>query len=423
MKTLFTLLTAIILFTLTSRAQNIPWSADYQGGECTLSMPEWDGYIGNSSSDDGFIHTVNLNDGENGYDGTVTPHQAKVVRVLMAPGVETIMVYGTWSHTYSGVTLHGFFPGEINQVGGFTPDFEPGQVCESGCTESFIDPTSELYLYSSFLDDQKQITRAELGIPIDQPIWVSYVMYQDHDSYTNTNVSLTFSCNVIGTENVEVYRTWLAERPWYTTPGTGSYDGIPEFFDGSSCSEVLTVGSIEGTQTICDGEAPDTFTSSEDATGNDDLTYQWQYSTDGVTWVNFDETLNPHNATLDLLAYDYGVTSTTNFFVRRVVSDCSNELNSNLIILTVENCTGIKNIDAAKTFTIYPNPASNNVQLTINTVQLNIKPIEIQMLDITGKVVISSTLRGTTQSIDISNINEGVYFIKIGDTVKKLIIQ
>ena len=236
MKTLFTISTVIFLlsFSLFTNAQNIPWSTDYQGGECTLSLPEWDGFIGNSTYDNGFIHTVNLNDGQDGYDGAISPYQTKVVRVLMAPGVETIYVGGTWSHSYSGYTLHGLFTGELNEEGDFTSAYEPGQVCVSSCTGSFINSTSELYLYASFLDPQKTITRTGLGIPIDQPIWISYVMYQDHASSTNRNVSLTFNCNVIGDINVTVYRDWLAERPWYTpAPGTGSYDGVYEYWNAT----------------------------------------------------------------------------------------------------------------------------------------------------------------------------------------------
>jgi len=276
MKTLFTIITAIALFALNINAQNIPWSTDYSGGECTLSMPEWDGFVGSSSHDDGFIHSVSLNSGEDGYDGQILPNQAKVVRVLMAPGVETIQVTGTWAHSFSGVTLHGFLHGDTNQVGGFTANFEPGQVCENGCTSPYID-TTELYLYPSFLDDQRTITRAELNIPITQPIWVSYVMYQKHDSYINENISLTFSCNVIGSTNVQVYRDWLVKRPWYTTPGTDSTDdGVFEWHDippTDPCEDYVP-GEISGPIQIAPSSDIN-ISSLQDASGSDNITYNW----------------------------------------------------------------------------------------------------------------------------------------------------
>lgn len=312
MKTLFTLLTAFVFLTLTSSAQNINWTADYRGGECELAMPEWDGYIGNSSYDSGFTHGVNLNDGEAGYDGVIYPHQTKVVRVLMAPGVEQVIIGGTWSHTYSGVTLHGFFAGETNQQGGFTSDFEPGMVCVGSCNEPFIDPTTELYLYSNFLDEQKTITREELGIPIEQPIWLSYVMYQDHDSYSNTNVSLTFTCNVIGEENVAVYREWLSKRPWYDTNSTETADGIYEYF----------------------------------------------------------------------------------------------------------NTTSINNSENNNEFNIYPNPTLSKLQLTLNSKQIG---KTVQILDITGKTVKTLVVNQTNQTIDVSSLQNGIYFIRVDNSTQKFI--
>ena len=265
----------LVLLLTNINAQNIPWSQDYQGGECTLSLPEWAAF----EYPNGWIHTVNLNNGEDGYNGTVSPHQAKVVRVLMAPGVKSVIIGGTWSHTYSGATLHGFFAGELNQEGGFGSEFEPGQCCESGCSGSYIDvsdESTEMFLYSSFLDDQKMITREELGIPIDQPIWLSYVMYQDHDSWTNTNVSLTFSCNVINEEgstiNTDAYKAWLADRPWNGEGGTGSYDGIAEYHAG----EDLTVVGYN----VKDGLLTDTKPNMEYQLGESKT---WIPCTDGTT--------------------------------------------------------------------------------------------------------------------------------------------
>lgn len=69
-------------------------------------------------------------------------------------------------------------------------------------------------------------------------------------------------------------------------------------------------------------------------------------------------------------------------------------------------------------FDIYPNPADNNI--IINT-EDNIK--EINIFNIYGISVYSS--HRTTESVDVSNLNSGVYFIKVsndkGETVKPFI--
>jgi hypothetical protein len=68
---------------------------------------------------------------------------------------------------------------------------------------------------------------------------------------------------------------------------------------------------------------------------------------------------------------------------------------------------------------IYPNPANNVVKI-LNDNNLNITNIEI--VDLTGRVVLSTD---KTDGIDISELAEGQYFVKIyGEStiVKKLFI-
>ena len=252
MKQLF-LFFIIILFSLNTNSQTINWTQDYNGGSLTLSSnSQWDGrsipgHEENGWMDEtfnmGFIRTLYISNGEEGYDGYMFPGQAKVVRVLMAPGVQNIQISGTWAHSYSGYTLHGWLPGETGQIGGNTPEFEPGLICEGSCSAVYINPNTELYLYADFLDDQKSITREELGIPINQPIWISYIMYQDHESATNYANTLSFACSVLGEENINAYRTWMQQRPWWDAANSGNTaDGIEEFWDEGTTPNLEQVG-------------------------------------------------------------------------------------------------------------------------------------------------------------------------------------
>ena len=185
--------------------------------------------------------------------------------------------------------------------------------------------------------------------------------------------------------------------------------------NGVTCTETITAGEISGSQTICDGDDPDIFTSISSATGNTDLAYQWQYSEDQTIWI---DAVGETNETWDLAAVDYGYTTQTDLYGRRKASDCSGDIYSNIITLTIDVCTGIDNTQQTS-FSIYPNPATS--QLTINNVQLTADNIKI--LDITGKVVLVSSLRGgtTNQSVDISDLQNGVYFVKVGSVVKEFI--
>lgn len=69
---------------------------------------------------------------------------------------------------------------------------------------------------------------------------------------------------------------------------------------------------------------------------------------------------------------------------------------------------------------IYPNPASDVIKI-LNDNNLNITSIEI--IDLTGRVIMTT---GKTDDIDVADIPEGQYFVKIyGDStiVRKLFIQ
>ena len=75
-------------------------------------------------------------------------------------------------------------------------------------------------------------------------------------------------------------------------------------------------------------------------------------------------------------------------------------------------CSGINEIGEAYNISIYPNPAHN--QLTISSENIAINKLEI--FDITGKLVKQLTMSNEQLAIDISDLQKGVYFIKINDT-------
>ncbi len=79
------------------------------------------------------------------------------------------------------------------------------------------------------------------------------------------------------------------------------------------------------------------------------------------------------------------------------------------------------------TFNIYPNPASDNLQLTIKKEDININLIEIQIINIAGKLVYNSSINKESNKINISFLDNGVYFLRINSSkftlVRKLIIK
>ena len=73
-------------------------------------------------------------------------------------------------------------------------------------------------------------------------------------------------------------------------------------------------------------------------------------------------------------------------------------------------------------FTLYPNPAqTNTIYFTTN------HPLNIEVYAVTGKLILNKLIRSDAKSLDISNLNKGLYIIKMttnfGVQVKKLIRQ
>jgi hypothetical protein len=66
--------------------------------------------------------------------------------------------------------------------------------------------------------------------------------------------------------------------------------------------------------------------------------------------------------------------------------------------------TGIK--DDINNVLVYPNPANNVLNITSSEIIDN-----VEVLDIVGRVIISKTLNSSNYILDVSGLNNNVYFI------------
>jgi len=96
----------------------------------------------------------------------------------------------------------------------------------------------------------------------------------------------------------------------------------------------------------------------------------------------------------------------------------ANNTSSNMVYINVKNSTtGINKISNNNTIKIYPNPAQNKITIDATDV------VEIKLVDVLGKQITSTK----TNDVDVSNLNDGVYFIQVqtkqGTTTQKIIVQ
>jgi DNA-binding beta-propeller fold protein YncE len=76
---------------------------------------------------------------------------------------------------------------------------------------------------------------------------------------------------------------------------------------------------------------------------------------------------------------------------------------------------------------LYPNPAQNNLNVTIENAQAN---STISVIDALGKSIFNSTLEGKGRvitNIDLTSVSNGVYFVRVNSgnsvSVQKLIVK
>lgn len=67
---------------------------------------------------------------------------------------------------------------------------------------------------------------------------------------------------------------------------------------------------------------------------------------------------------------------------------------------------------------IYPNPASNNINLVLNTNE-DLKEATVELFDISGRKISSEKINEKTLSIDVSDLGNGMYFIVVENNGKQ----
>jgi gliding motility-associated-like protein len=160
---------------------------------------------------------------------------------------------------------------------------------------------------------------------------------------------------------------------------------------------ILTSGSIAADQTICTGTAPAAFTSTEDANGgNGTRTYQWQSSTNNISFSNIS---GANSAT-----YAPGTLTQTTYYRRGVSTPNDPAIYTNSVKVTVLSSVGGSLTPLTSTVCA----GTNNVPISLSGITGNVvKWQSSPAADFSTGVV---DITNTTTSYSASNLTSTTYY-------------
>jgi hypothetical protein len=85
----------------------------------------------------------------------------------------------------------------------------------------------------------------------------------------------------------------------------------------------------------------------------------------------------------------------------------------------LDSTVGIEEFTSTR-IALYPNPASTSITLQVNTSLLG---EEYVVFDAIGKVIYKNRIQSTNELIQLENFNNGNYFIKVNEMVKRFVVQ
>lgn len=135
-----------------------------------------------------------------------------------------------------------------------------------------------------------------------------------------------------------------------------------------------------------------------------------EWNSAASAWLNYEKRTNEYDASNYLIAYDqyrtWNNTSASYDNHTRSENKCT-DIPTSVVETSVEN-------DAR----IYPNPITNN------TVFIDSKTEQtFSIVNLNGQSLQSGNLKKGRNNIDVNGFSSGLYFIKIGNEVRKIIIQ
>ncbi len=216
----------------------------------------------------------------------------------------------------------------------------------------------------------------------------------------NAELSLVLE-NIIGTPNgnIDLYALPFKRKPEIgnITFWQGDFDNHPEDFI----------------------PIMDDFISKDNTTG--------EIKTDSIASINI---LNYYKQQLNNGAHggDYlifrlnidGESENADSYYKIPSGDSKNTLLKPSIKLITDNDVGTDDLADQEALKVYPNPVTNVITIELGEQSAYKK---LQVLTLSGKVILTQDIQSKLTRVDVSKFPQGIYFVKIGSEVRKIVVN
>lgn len=181
-------------------------------------------------------------------------------------------------------------------------------------------------------------------------------------------------------------------------------------FGSATCSFNVTVVDVEAPTISCPGDTTLCDTTATTINNIAPVTAD-NCSGETVSYTLTGATTGSGTGDASGTTFNNGVTT-----VKYIVADTSGNLDSCTFNVEILTCVGINENQDLQGIDIFPNPATDFVTVQVNE---NYSSLNVSLTSIEGKVVFQQTnMTEKTLKIDISNFDNGVYFLKVTNGTK-----
>lgn len=183
----------------------------------------------------------------------------------------------------------------------------------------------------------------------------------------------------------------------YTITSTASGEGISKF--GFQISPQNSGGTVLGTLV-------NTNSGTKLVSGSDYLTHtsSGNTGTDSKTWT-FEWTA-PAEGSGEVVFYGAFNLADNNG------SSSGDEIILSTLSINESESSGVGSNETSKRFMVYPNPARDHINIES---ALMLDASQFSIFDLSGKLVLSGSLLGSTTTISVESLRAGIYHVRLGD--------